>query len=150
MSAQPAYRMQVIPSEFGARLPLLFPFYRGYWRDGDVSSVPTLPHMAAALYKSCKGSLLRLGGRQQAYHRLQQAGQARLEPTHEASDRRHQRGAEPQAQPWMADDGSTSARRQSRGKVLAQMRNLRKVEAQHASLRPAHASGWLVLGCSSS
>ena len=63
---------QVVPSEYGARLPLLFPFSLGYWRDGDVSSVPTLPQLARSASKSASALVLRLAGRQTAYHRLQQ------------------------------------------------------------------------------
>ena len=141
---------QVIPSEFGAHLPLLFPFYRGYWRDGDVSSVPTLPEVASRAYKASKGYLLQLRGRQQAYHRLvHQSSAARATATHGASARVPHRAAGPDLQPWVADDGSTAARRQPRGRVLAQMQNLRKVKLlrRHwgtAAFRSAwwHAACW--------
>lgn len=126
--------MQVIPAEFGAQLPLLFPCYASFWRDGDTSRVPTMQQLCVAGWAKVSAALT---GRKAAYQRLD-AQSAAAPAAAGGSGEKARAGQEPSAfqQPWVAEDGSAAKAQRSSGRVLAEMRNLRKVRG----LLPARTS----------
>ena len=115
--------MQVVPAEYGAQLPLLFPCYRAYWREGDTRQVPTLREALAAAWTRAVAATW---GRSAAHEGLDRAA-----PVH-GQGRRHGAKSRPlveqqQQQPWIAEDGARGKLQPSTGPVLAEMRGLRKV-----------------------